>query len=770
MKDENKTKEQLISELEEMRKRNSELEKLEVERKQAESSLQYRVKLDNLVTTISTNFINLTTGEIDDGINNALQVIGEFVGVDRSYVFQFHDNGIKMDNTHEWCAERIEPQIDNLKNLPVSIFPWWMEKLNQFLDISIPRVVDLPSEANAEREILQLQDIQSLVVVPMICSGNLTGFLGFDSVRSEKVWDEDVVALLRIVGEIFANALERKRGEEMLRTSEEKHRAVVENAGEGIVVAQDGMLKFLNPQMLEIMGYSKEELTSRPFVAFIHPDHKEMVLELHIKRLKGEKLPHIYPFKIIDKNGNIKWLEINTVLITWEDRPATLNFLNDITERKRAENALKQIEWLLNTKSVPQKYYEQPYGNLVELNTSRLLVASLGEDVLIDIVRDYLDLLGTSTAVYESNGDYALGILASGWCRLLNQSSRNLCKTDDNRKALISGKWYCHESCWNEASKVSIETGQPIDIECQGGIHIYSVPILAGEEIIGAINFGYGDPPKTPQKLGEISERFGISMNELLEATNLYESRPPFIIDIAKNRLQASARLIGEITERKRMENQIKASLREKELLLREIHHRVTNNLTIISSLLNMKSRRTDNQEVVDTLQEARAKIYTVALIHEQLYQSEKFGQINMGEHSRQLVADLFQIYNVLEKRITPLIEHSDFTLSLTHAIPCALVLNELISNAFKHAFHGREEGKIEISAHKVDDTVRIKVKDDGIGIPQEIDIDSTDSLGFKLIRNIVRMQLKGTIQINQDQGTEVIIEFKIPEEEEEHV
>jgi len=137
---------------------------------------------------------------------------------------------------------------------------------------------------------------------------------------------------------------ERKKEEAVLRESEEKYRLVVENANEAILVAQDGMLKFCNPKAVELTGYSKEELTSRTFVEFIHPDDLEMVVERHHKRLKGEELPHICPFRVIDKGGNTVWVEINAVQITWEGRPATLDFLSDVTERKRAEDALRESE------------------------------------------------------------------------------------------------------------------------------------------------------------------------------------------------------------------------------------------------------------------------------------------------------------------------------------------------------------------------------------------------------------------------------------------
>ncbi len=137
---------------------------------------------------------------------------------------------------------------------------------------------------------------------------------------------------------------ERKRVEEALRESEEKYHRVVEYANQGIFIAQDDVIKFPNPRLLEISGYSKEELCSRPFRQFIHPDDREMVVERYMNRLKGEEVLHTYNFRIVRKDGNIRWAEINVTLITWEGRLASLNFLSDITERKRVEEALRESE------------------------------------------------------------------------------------------------------------------------------------------------------------------------------------------------------------------------------------------------------------------------------------------------------------------------------------------------------------------------------------------------------------------------------------------
>ncbi len=149
--------------------------------------------------------------------------------------------------------------------------------------------------------------------------------------------------LVRLAGTAM-DITERKQAEDALRTSEASYRLVVENANEAILVAQDGMLKFVNRMAIELTGYSEQELTSRPFPEFIHPDDWGMVVERHLSRLEGDTSLPRYAFRLIAHDGSIKWLEIDALLIEWEGRPATLNFLADITERKRAEEALQSAK------------------------------------------------------------------------------------------------------------------------------------------------------------------------------------------------------------------------------------------------------------------------------------------------------------------------------------------------------------------------------------------------------------------------------------------
>ncbi len=365
----------------------------------------------------------------------------------------------------------------------------------------------------------------------------------------------------------------RKKAEEALGESETRYRSLIEGSADGILIADidTRIFKYANPAICRMLGYTKEEFRTLE-LKDIHPkDALQSVITQFEEQAQGDitLAPNI---PCLRKDGTIFYADINTFSISLEGRMCNVGFFRDITERKQSEAALKRIEWLLRNK--PQTFkesYSPRYGNLVSLNTCRLIYDTVGEDTLTNIIGDYLDLLDTSAAVYEKNGDYALGIFSSGWCRFMDTASRQLCDTTNNIKALAGGKWLCHESCWTKASKTSIETGQPTDIECAGGLHLYAVPVRAGKEIVGSLNFGYGDPPRDPAKLQELAAKYDVNFEELRQYAEAYESRPPFIIELAKRRAQVSAKLLGEIIERKQGEKVLQQSEEKYRSLVRAV-------------------------------------------------------------------------------------------------------------------------------------------------------------------------------------------------------
>ncbi|WP_423127582.1 hybrid sensor histidine kinase/response regulator [Gaoshiqia sp. Z1-71] len=183
--------------------------------------LKYRYEIEKLVAGISADFVGISHHKTDEAIRKTLEKIGRFSEIDRSYVFLLKHHNLFMHNTHEWCAPGIKPEMDNLQGLPVSIFPWWMNKLNRQEHIYIYDIADMPAEAVAEQEVLQSQEICSLLVVPIHYKKELFGFMGFDSVKKHKEWPKADIHLLETIGNIIANALNAKNNQELLIKAKE---------------------------------------------------------------------------------------------------------------------------------------------------------------------------------------------------------------------------------------------------------------------------------------------------------------------------------------------------------------------------------------------------------------------------------------------------------------------------------------------------------------------------------------------------------------------
>ncbi|MDY6911973.1 MAG: ATP-binding protein [Chloroflexota bacterium] len=187
--------------------------------RRTEMELRERSQFEEMAGMISNNFISLPSEEVDSGINNALRAFGELAGVDRAYVFTFSENGREVSNTHEWCTAGIEPQIQNLQRLSIDAFPWNMSKLVDSEAIHIPNIEDIPPEFYSEKEFLKAQDIQSLLIVPLIYQSKLVGLFGLDSVKQTRSWPPGIIPVMRTVGEMIVNAITRKQADSALKES-----------------------------------------------------------------------------------------------------------------------------------------------------------------------------------------------------------------------------------------------------------------------------------------------------------------------------------------------------------------------------------------------------------------------------------------------------------------------------------------------------------------------------------------------------------------------
>lgn len=262
------------------------------------------------------------------------------------------------------------------------------------------------------------------------------------------------------------------------------------------------------------------------------------------------------------------------------------------------------------------------------------------------------------------------------------------------------------------------------------------------------------------------SLRKGISHQLELKFINIYNEKRWMeiflnpIFDVSGVMTEISL-VAHDITEKKKYEREILTSLKEKEVLLKEVHHRVKNNLQIISSILNLQSSYIEDEKILEIIEESRHRIRSMAIIHENLYQTTNFSSINFRNYSRELVRNLISSYQFNKEVEIDLQENVEMVdLSLDQAIPCGLVINELITNSMKYAFEGRKKGIIYLELKEKNSTITLVVGDNGVGLTKEFDINQTETLGLQLVMTLVE-QLDGNIKIETKQGIKYFITFE---------
>jgi PAS domain S-box-containing protein len=310
----------------------------------AEAELQYRLKFQHLITAVSSRFINLYPAQIDDEIERTLQQIGIFADADRSYVFQFSEDHKTVSCTHEWCSEQIQPAMDRFRNVAVDAFPW---ALNRFLNgkmLLIPSVSDLPPEAIKEKQEFEQQGIRSILAVPMICSNRVMGFIGLDSVKEEKMWAGDTNSLLKIVGQVFANALENKKTGQALQESEERLRTVFETFPDPVTIiqAEDGRCIDVNSAFTRVTGWAYDEVigkTAADLDIWYDPNERKKLIAGIAEHGKVENLEAQFRLK----DGQLMTALMSAILIILRNKPHILTITRDISELKAAQQEREQL-------------------------------------------------------------------------------------------------------------------------------------------------------------------------------------------------------------------------------------------------------------------------------------------------------------------------------------------------------------------------------------------------------------------------------------------
>lgn len=313
-----------------------------VESQRHEQRLQFLETFESKLTDLSIDFLRAEERDKDAIIEEGLETIGRLVEADRSYVFEIDHEAETLSNAHEWCAESVDSQIDQLQDLPLDAFPWWMQKLEKFENILVPDVSELPPEAVTLQEVLQEQNISSLIVTPMISNGELVGFIGFDWVTEQEAWSDEFIDILRTTGELITNARRR----EARRRELERHEAYLEQAQDSItVVDADGTVKFQSDSVEETTGYRPPEILGESGFEYVHPEDRQKVTELFTSNLGNPGKTTKAELRVESKDGSWRWVEVRGV--NKLDDPVIdgiVTSARDITERKNREVELQHLK------------------------------------------------------------------------------------------------------------------------------------------------------------------------------------------------------------------------------------------------------------------------------------------------------------------------------------------------------------------------------------------------------------------------------------------
>ncbi len=323
------------------------------ERRLTEGKVLRLLEAEKLIADVSALFVLSSVDKMDQCINETLMMTGQFHDVDRSYIFLISEDGLYLKNTHEWCAPEVEPVIEHLQNLDAALFPWWLEILESKKIINIPCVEQMPPEAAMEKEALQAQGNQSVLVVPLIAHDKLLGFIGFDSVKQQKIWADEQVSLLKVVADITGSSIVRKRYEQDLAEEKELLSVTLRSIAEGLVVVDlEQRVINLNRRAEELTGWSSREAEGSLLSDVIKISSGESntvisdPLQVIEDRTKSGNLQKL--LLLVDRTGGKK--NITAVVAEIKDgsdrvRGTVLAF-QDITDRLKVEAQLALAEKL----------------------------------------------------------------------------------------------------------------------------------------------------------------------------------------------------------------------------------------------------------------------------------------------------------------------------------------------------------------------------------------------------------------------------------------
>jgi len=550
--------------------------------------------------------------------------------------------------------------------------------------------------------------VASLASVPLYSQDAIIGALNVGSV-TRHTFSQAEKELLIAIGNEVGTVIAKLQADEALKESERRIREITDALPVVVYEADEtGRVTFANATAFDMFGYTKEELEAGMSIFQLITDaDKERARTVFHRRTSFDDVG-LMEYTGLRKDGRTFPVSALGAPIRRDGAAVGVRGAAvDITERKRAEERVKERTHTIET-----------LNRIITEGNRATQVQSFAKTVA-DLTLELLHFDVGTIHLHDYDARRANLCYATGIPDIALEAIRNI-PLDDMAygRVLVEGKPLFVGG--HEALRV------PHAAEL-GVKSLAVVPLYRYDKRIGALTVG-----------SFTRHTFSQAEKELLNAIS---------------------NEVGVVIAKLQADELIRITLKEKETLLKEIHHRVKNNMQVISSLISLQAQQATEPETVEMLKESQSRIRSMALIHEKLYRSGSLAEIDFGDYVDSIIDELLRMFNVAPGAITITTDVENVLFGVDTAIPCALIINELVSNSLKHAFPDGATGEVTITLHQINGTYELTVADNGEGLPPNFDFRATDSLGMQLVTALVN-QLDGTITLDRTKGTTFITTF----------
>lgn len=586
---------------------------------------------------------------------------------------------------------------------------------------------------------------------------------------------------------------ERKKAEEQLRKKEERFRRLVQFMPVMVLAFnKDGTISFWNRQCELVTGYSAKEIVGNPEgLSLLYPDATYLKSLLNEWSSRGDDFVN-WEMVLTSKGGVKRTVALTNIsekvpIPGWKSWAIGI----DMTDVKEAEQNLRlaSIQWRSTFDAIKDaitlidlngtikrcnramaEFIGKPFHKIINYPYKKIIYKKLGQLDECPLEKVKQTLKRQSLIMPVENRFYKITVDPQfndeneliGFVYIISDITEHKLI----EQALMESEKKYRHLIQNSNDAIYLLYNRKFEIINDKFQEMFGVTL----EDVNDPNFDFIQLV-APESRELVEQRLtltkqGEKLEPKYEFTALSKDGRKMIVETSVSYINykdgiAVQGIIRDITDRKQAEDELKTSLKEKEILLKEIHHRVKNNLQVIISLLRLQAKQIVDKQALSAFDESINRIYSMAMVHEKLYQSQNFSKIDLKNYVKPMIERLFYNYNVSD-RIKLNLNLQDISVGIDKAIPCGLILNELVSNVFKHAFPDKQSGSIIVQLLKINkNTCELVVEDNGVGISKNLDFEKSGSLGLNLIRLLVD-QINGTVKLYREDGTKFVITFTI--------